>query len=125
MRKRGGGAGCGPARECGAALGELLSPRLFKALCDPSRLQLLVRLCEACAPRTVSELAGCCPINLSVVSRHLAQLRDAGILAAERKGKEVFYRVRFRELAQSLRALADAIERCCPDGACATKGESR
>ena len=99
---------------CCDGLGSLLSPRLFKALCDPNRVAILVRLAEACAPRTVSQVAGCCPINLSVVSRHLAQLRAAGILSSEKKGKEVYYSVRFHELAQTLRAIADAIERCCP-----------
>jgi ArsR family transcriptional regulator, arsenate/arsenite/antimonite-responsive transcriptional repressor len=102
------------AARCCADLGSVLTPKLFKALCDPNRVALLVRLAESCAPCTVSQVAECCPINLSVVSRHLAQLRDAGILHAERHGKEVRYSVRGQELVQTLRAMADAIERCCP-----------
>jgi len=105
---------CRPSSCCGFDLGSVLAPRLFKALCDPNRVAILVRLAEACCPSTVSQVAECCPVDLSVVSRHLAQLREAGVLQAEKRGKEVYYSVRTRELVQTLRAIADAIERCCP-----------
>ena len=62
---------------------------------------------------TVSQVAECCPIDLSVVSRHLGTLRDAGVLKSERRGKEVFYTVRAGTLVDSLRAIASEIEACC------------
>ena len=104
-----------PRRDAGccAGLGSVLSPKLFKALCDPNRLAILVRVAESCAPATVSQIAECCPVNLSVVSRHLAQLREAGVLSAEKRGKEVYYSARAEELVRTLRAIADALERCC------------
>ena len=105
----------GPERvPCCRGLGDLLDHRFFKALCDPNRIGLLARLAQCAEPCTVSQMAECCPIDLSVVSRHLAMLRDAGILAAQKRGKEVYYSVRSPELAATLRALADAIEACCP-----------
>ncbi len=107
-------SGPGAGEACCSGLGGLLAPKLFKALCDPNRVAILVRLAEACVPRAVSEVAECCTVDLSVVSRHLAQLRDAGILQAERRGKEVLYSVRVGELVRTLRAIADALERCCP-----------
>ena len=97
----------------------LLEPRFFRALCDPSRIALLARLTQCCRPCGVSELAQCCTTDLSVVSRHLATLRDAGILSSEKRGKEVFYSVRYDELVKTLRSLADCFEACCgskPDG---------
>lgn len=108
-----------PARSGGCCTGitELLEPRFFKALCDPSRIALLIRLAQCCKPCTVSEMAKCCPTDLSVVSRHLAMLRDAGILNAQKRGKEVFYSVRYAELVATLRAMADAIDLCCVDKA--------
>lgn len=93
---------------------ELLVPGFFKALGDPSRLAILARLAEAGEPQKVSQVAGCCAIGMSVVSRHLAVLREAGILDCQKKGKEVFYAVRTSALAEMLRRLADAIEACCP-----------
>lgn len=92
----------------------MLAPRFFKALCDPNRIAILGQLLGCCGPLRVSEIAGCCPVDISVVSRHLAVLRDAGILKAEKRGKEVFYSVQFDTLPTLLRRMADAIEACCP-----------
>ncbi|MGD2109783.1 MAG: metalloregulator ArsR/SmtB family transcription factor [Phycisphaerae bacterium] len=103
------------ARQCCRGIDELLEARFFKALCDPSRISILVRLARSCGPQTVSQVASCCPTNISVVSRHLATLRDAGMLRAEKRGKEVYYTVRYPELASKLREMADAIEACCPE----------
>jgi len=74
---------------------------------------MLARQARSCGPSTVSEIADCCEIDISVVSRHLAILRDAGVLSARKCGKNVYYSVRYEELATTLRALADAFEACC------------
>ena len=95
---------------CCPTLQRLLSPALFKALSDPTRLGLLVMLADGGEERTVSALGGCCAVDLSVVSRHLKVLRDAGVIEARRHGKEVLYRVRASALASLLRGLADALE---------------
>jgi DNA-binding transcriptional ArsR family regulator len=102
------------ARECCADVAAVVEPRLFKALCDPNRIALLARLAQCGRPCTVGEISRCCPVDLSVVSRHLAILRDAGVLESHKKGKEVFYAVRFNPIATTLRSIADAIEACCP-----------
>ena len=106
-----------PTESCCAGLGELLEARFFKALGDSNRIALLARLASACHPCTVSEVSCCCPVDLSVVSRHLAQLREAGIVQCQRQGKEVHYSVRYDVLAQTFRQLADAIDACCPPAA--------
>jgi len=103
----------GRATTC-SNLAATLTPRLFKALGDPTRLHILASLASQRAPQAVSEIATCCPIDLSVVSRHLGLLRDAGIVTAEKRGRQVYYQVRYGELAATLRRLADAIEACCP-----------
>lgn len=100
---------------CCGNIEDLLEPTLFKALGDPKRVLLLAYLCQCAGPCRVSALAEVAEIDMSVVSRHLAQLRNAGILQAEKRGKEVFYTVRYTELATTLRTMADAIEACCPD----------
>ncbi len=102
--------------ECCGGLGKWLSPEFFRALSDPNRVAILARLAEGGAEQTVTEVASCCPINLSVVSRHLRTLREAGVLAAEKRGKEVFYSVKIQDLVFLLRNLANALEACCPDG---------
>lgn len=88
------------------------SPHFFRALADPNRLALLRDLaCRGAC--TVTQATACCSVDFSVVSRHLAQLRDAGLVQAERRGKEVYYTVCAEVLVAKLRKLADAIESCC------------
>jgi ArsR family transcriptional regulator len=106
------------SRRCCGQLDRSLSPAFFRALADPTRLALLVRLAGCRRPTTVSELAECCPVDLSVVSRHLATLREAGLVEAEKQGKQVYYTVRYDLVTGTLRGVADAVEACCPDDQC-------
>jgi DNA-binding transcriptional ArsR family regulator len=101
-----------PGESC-KEIEELFPSGFFRALADPNRIALLGRLATCCGSQTVSEVADCCPTDLSVVSRHLATLKQAGIVEAEKRGREVHYRVRYEEIARALRAMADAIDRCC------------
>ena len=109
-----------PSGPCCEDVRGLMEIRFFRALGDANRVAILADLAAGGAPRTVSEIAERLPVDLSVVSRHLAMLREAGVLAAERRGKEVYYTVRYEGLAGTLRAIADAIDACCP-AASATK----
>jgi ArsR family transcriptional regulator, arsenate/arsenite/antimonite-responsive transcriptional repressor len=103
---------------CCSGLKDLLSPKLFKALSDPKRLSLLVRLAERREPCTVGAVAKGSGVDLSVVSRHLAILREAGVILCEKRGKEVLCVVQTDAIVKILRDLADALEACCPSGWC-------
>ena len=102
---------------CCSNLSELLVPRFFKALGDPTRVAVLANLAQGGCACTVSQVAECLPVDLSVVSRHLHVLRDAGIVTARRIGKEVHYQVSYGALVRTLRQIADALESCCPEDA--------
>jgi len=91
-----------------------LDPEFFKALGDPTRVGLLCCLAKCGRACGVSEMAACCEVDLSVVSRHLSLLARAGVVEPSKKGRAVEYRVRFADLAAKLRAAADAIDQCCP-----------
>ena len=97
----------------------LLDAALFRALSDPTRLRLLACIAKCGRACTVGEIAGCCSVDLSVVSRHLAVLQRAGVLEAAKQGRTVFYTVRFEHVSTMLRALADAMQDCCPQGCAA------
>jgi DNA-binding transcriptional ArsR family regulator len=92
----------------------LVNPTLFKALCDPTRASLIACIAKCGRGCSVGEVAECCAVDLSVVSRHLALLARAGVLESTRTGRTVLYRVRYAALGQSLRELADALDECCP-----------
>lgn len=100
-------------------LGDVLDAGFFRALCEPSRLSILSWLARQ-GETTVSGVASsdCCDLSLSVVSRHLKALREADVLEVRRAGKEVRYSVPVARIAGRLRAIADALDACCPDGGC-------
>jgi DNA-binding transcriptional ArsR family regulator len=110
-----GDGGCAQEQTgCCSELSHLLSPELFKAFADPKRLSLLVRLAEARRPCTVTQVAEGSGVDLSVVSRHLAVLREAGVISCVKEGKEVWCSLQPSAVAALLRNLADALESCCP-----------
>lgn len=75
---------------------------VFTALADPTRRQILDRLARG-GPATVSELAAALPITRQAVAKHLAQLVDAGLIAAdEPDGRRVRYRAQPAPLRAAL-----------------------
>jgi len=112
-------------RRCCGDLEDLLSPLFFKALCEPNRLKIVCLLSNCKRPLTVGQVAENLPVDSSVVSRHLVILRDAGILLAQKRGKEVYYFLNSGGLIRSLRAIADAFEACCPDECPVMDGDCR
>ena len=87
---------------------------MFKALGDANRLNIFRHLCDSSLEgektANVKEVSSCCDVDLSVVSRHLSILKDAGVVTAQKDGKEVFYTVNSKELAVKLREMADFLE---------------
>lgn len=102
------------AAKCCRPIDSLLNPELFKALCDPTRAGLVACLAKCGRPCSVGEVAECCEVDTSVVSRHLALLARAGVLEVEKRGREVYYAVRFKEFAHALRSLANELESISP-----------
>ena len=98
---------------CTSPLDEALDERLFKALGDKTRLQLLSCLARCGRACTTTEVAECCSVDFSVVTRHLALLADAGLLESRKEGRTVYYQVRYQEISEYLRTLASAIDDCC------------
>jgi DNA-binding transcriptional ArsR family regulator len=65
---------------------------VFSALSDPSRRRLLETLAGR-ESASLSELAGQLPVTRQAVSKHLAALGQAGLVAATRVGRETRYRL--------------------------------
>ncbi len=113
------------ASTCGGPIDDLLDPVLFKSLCDPTRARLLACLIKCSRACTVSEVAECCSVDLSVVSRHLKLLEHAGVLESVKCGRQVSYVVCYRDLCATLRTLAKAIDAYRPRKSAATIGGRR
>lgn len=65
---------------------------VFGALSDSTRRRLLALVGER-GEASASALARELPISRQAVSKHLAQLADAGLVAGRREGREVRYRL--------------------------------
>lgn len=63
---------------------------VFAALADPTRRQLLETV-SARGTATATELAAGLPISRQAVAKHLGVLADAGLVRAERAGRETRY----------------------------------
>jgi ArsR family transcriptional regulator len=66
--------------------------RVMKALAHPSRLFIVDELSRG--ERCVCELTEMVGADVSTVSKHLALLREAGLVLDDRRGQQVFYRLR-------------------------------
>ena len=66
--------------------------RIIKALAHPSRLFIVEELSRG--ERCVAELTGMIGVEMPTVSRHLSQLKQAGIIEDQKRGAQVFYRLR-------------------------------
>lgn len=95
-------------------LDALLDPGLFKALCDPIRARLLACIAKCGRACSVGEVAECCELDLSTVSRHLSTLARAGVVESSKRGTSVLYAVRYDHLASAFARLSVAIGACRP-----------
>jgi DNA-binding transcriptional ArsR family regulator len=83
--------------------------RIFKALADPTRRQILQELKAGELP--AGAVAARFSISAPSVSRHLAILEHAGIVSQRREGNRILYKLEPALLAS---ALGDFLSAICP-----------
>ncbi len=81
---------------------------VLKALAHPARLFLIEQLREG--ERCVCDLHDLAGGDFSTVSKHLSQLRKAGLLDAEKRGLNVFYRLKDRCVLRLLECADQTVE---------------
>jgi DNA-binding transcriptional ArsR family regulator len=65
---------------------------LFRAIADPTRREILDTL-VAKHEESVMELTKDFDMSLPALSQHLKVLRNAGLIAGRREGRQIFYRL--------------------------------
>lgn len=106
------------AREAASAgLVAVLDSPFLRALTEPARLDLL-RVLLLYGAANIGTLAGHLPQDRSVISRHLKVLEQAGIVQAEKQGRERVFAIdgpgflgTFERILEQARRLAAC---CCP-----------
>jgi DNA-binding transcriptional ArsR family regulator len=65
----------------------------YRALADPTRIQIVSLLARRAAPLNVGEITAAVGVGQSTVSAHLKVLTDVRFLLSERRGTAAYYRI--------------------------------
>ena len=82
--------------------------KVFVALGDEHRQRILLTFDKG-ERLTVGQIAEVATLSRPAVSHHLKILREAGVLQAERAGREVYLRINRTVLEQTLAAVLDYV----------------
>lgn len=80
------------------------SARLFAALGDETRLQLVSRLCAA-GPLSVTTISAGFPITRQAITKHLHVMEEAGLVRSTRQGRESLWQLSPEGLEEARRYL--------------------
>ena len=98
-------------------LAEIFDSKLFKALCEPVRVEI-VKFLTAAGRCDVQTVAAQFPQDASVVSRHLAVLHQAGVVRRQKEGRHVFFEVDGHEMVDRMERILgrfrNILPLCCP-----------
>ena len=83
--------------------------RIIKALAHPTRLFIVDELARA-GEKCVCELTEMIGADMSTVSKHLSQLKQAGIVEDEKRGSMVFYRLRVKCILNFFNCVESVLE---------------
>jgi DNA-binding transcriptional ArsR family regulator len=96
-----------PVRTAAAKLAE--AAPMFAALGDPTRLQIVQRLCGD-GPLSIVRLAEGASVSRQAITKHLQVLEEAGLARGTRAGRERVWELRTKRLSEVQRYL-DQISR--------------
>jgi len=77
---------------------------ILKAIAHPMRIAIIEYL-EDGSKMTVTEIHNLLGLEQSTTSHHLGILKDKGILASRREGKNTYYFMKYRNISQVLDCL--------------------
>jgi ArsR family transcriptional regulator, arsenate/arsenite/antimonite-responsive transcriptional repressor len=108
---------CAPPAASALAAGEIASLTTdLELLSHPIRLQLLAHLASSGEPVCVCDLEALVPVKQPTVSHHLRLLREARLVASERRGLWAYYHVRRDELKRLSGRVAAGFDRLTGGG---------
>ena len=80
---------------------------VFKALADPTRLQILSLVAKNEGGVCECHIVACTPLSQPTISYHVKILKEAGLLACEKRGLWCYYALRKDVLRQAAAALEE------------------
>jgi DNA-binding transcriptional ArsR family regulator len=77
---------------------------VFAALGDPTRLRIVMRLCDA-GPQSIVRLTDGTDVTRQAITKHLLALEAAGVVRSEREGRERLWAIEPAKLVTASRYL--------------------
>jgi DNA-binding transcriptional ArsR family regulator len=100
---------------------EVYDARFFKALSEPVRIQIL-RYLMLNGRSDIGAITESMPQDRSVISRHLNQMHDVGILRCEKETRHMYYQINAQAFVDKLERFLNKIKKsisvCCPPDCC-------
>jgi len=95
--------------------------RFFKTLGEPVRIQILSYLMKN-GRSDIASITENMPQDRSVVSRHLNQMQEVGMLCCEKETRHMYYSINAQafidKLEKFLTQIKKSISVCCPPDCC-------
>lgn len=95
--------------------------KVMKAMAHPSRLYIIEQL--SLGEHCVCELREMIGADLSTVSKHLSVLKEAGIVDTEKRGVQVFYRLKVPCILNFMNCIEAVLTRCAREQAAVVEQE--
>jgi len=92
------------------SLTDAVDTAFFKALAEPTRIDVLSVLMRAGGEASMGRIAEGVSVDPSVVSRHLRELARVGVVTVERRGRERWYRLDADTVAERLQRVLAWVE---------------
>src|SRR5690349_14605855 len=83
---------------------------LMKALADPTRVTMLAALWKAEAPICICDFTAGLGLSQPTISHHIARLKEAGLVDADKKGIWIYYRLRNKLPAEARTLLSRLLD---------------
>ncbi len=100
-------------RRAARDLAEILDSKLFKALCEPVRVDI-VKFLTAEGRSDVGTVAANFSQDASVISRHLAVLHEAGVVRRDKQGRHVFFELDGAHIIAQMEAITERCRNLAP-----------
>ncbi len=83
---------------------------LMKALGDPTRLTMVASLWKARAPICICDFTAGLGLTQPTISHHMARLKEAGLVDADKKGIWIYYRLRDKLPTETRKLLSQLLD---------------
>src|SRR5713226_8827553 len=83
---------------------------LMKALADPTRLTMLASLWKARAPICICDFTAGLGLTQPTISHHMARLKEAGLVDADKNGIWIYYRLRDKLPTETRKLLSQLLD---------------